>query len=61
MTAYFVQGQNYRFLPCQFGDSIQQPFGYRSNVLITRLPAAPKEALCRGTDLAKGTKTFLQH
>jgi hypothetical protein len=29
-----VQGQNDRcFLPCQLGDSILQPFGYKSNSL----------------------------
>ena len=36
-----VQGQNDRFLPCQLRDSILQPFGYKSNALTTRLPAAP--------------------
>ena len=34
-----IQEQNYRFLPCQLWDSIQQPFGYCPNALIPRLPA----------------------
>ena len=33
---YLVQGQNDKFLPCQLGDSIQQPFGYWPNALTTR-------------------------
>jgi hypothetical protein len=39
---WLVQGQNYRFEPCQLGDFIQQPFDYWPNALTTRLPAAPK-------------------
>ena len=32
-----VQGQD-RYLPCQLGDSIQQPFRYWPNALTSRLP-----------------------
>jgi hypothetical protein len=40
---YLVQGQNYSFFgPCQFGNSIQQPFSYGPNALTTRLPATPR-------------------
>uniref|UniRef100_A0A4W5PI34 SPHK1 interactor, AKAP domain containing n=1 Tax=Hucho hucho TaxID=62062 RepID=A0A4W5PI34_9TELE len=36
------QGQNNRFLPCQLGDSIQEPFGYCPNKLASISPDLPK-------------------
>jgi hypothetical protein len=35
-----LKRQKERVLPCQLGDSIQQPFSYWLNALTTRLPAA---------------------
>jgi hypothetical protein len=49
---YLAQGQNDTFLPCQLGDSIQQPFGYWTNTLTTRV------IVCVDSDLLFAFSTF---